>query len=225
MNPTNDLSQPRAALHNDQVLSIVRAPRVDDVVALSRALVTGGIRVIELTFTIPQLTDLLHTAAEAASDTGAIVGAGTVRTAAQARDAVAAGARFVVTPGMGSDAADVVRAAHEGGAAVILGAFTPSEVMTATELGADLVKIFPARACGPKYLSDLRGPLPEVALVPSGGIDNGNAADYLDAGAVAVTAGTSVVAPTDVVNGRWADIGAKAAAFCADARARPMTQD
>src|SRR5699024_8466083 len=218
VNSTVNPPDPLAALREDRVLSMVRAPHVDDVAALSAALVTGGIRVIELTFTIAELPRLLRTAGEAAPDTGAVVGAGTVRTAAQAGEAIAAGARFVVTPGMGPDAADIVRLAHASDAGVILGAFSPSEVITAAELGADMVKIFPARACGPKYLSDLQGPLPEVPLVPSGGIDNGNAADYLDAGALAVTAGTSVVAPADVVERRWADITAKAAAFCTDAR-------
>lgn len=218
MNSTSELPDLSTALHTDRVLSIVRAPRVDDVVALSNALVAGGIRVVELTFTTTDLAGLLRTAADAAPETGALVGAGTVRTAGQAREAVATGARFVVTPGMGSDAAEIVRVAHDSGAAVLLGAFSPSEVMAAAELGADLVKIFPARACGPKYLSDLHGPLPEVPLVPSGGIDNDNAAAYLDAGALAVTAGTSVVAPTDVTDGRWADITAKAARFRGDAR-------
>ena len=200
---------------------MVRAPHVDDVVALVTALATGGIRVVELTFTIPRLPELLHTASENASQTGAIIGAGTVRGAAQAREAVAAGARFVVTPGMADEAADVVHVAHASGAAVILGAFSPSEVMAATELGADMVKIFPARAHGPKYLSDLRGPFPEVSFVPSGGIDNGNAADYLAAGAAAVTAGTSVVAPPDVVNGDWAKITDRATAFCDALRRSP----
>lgn len=218
MNVTGNLPDPVTTLREDRVLSIVRAPHVDDVVALSAALVAGGIRVVELTFTTPGLAGLLRVAADATPDTGAVVGAGTVRTTAQAREAVAAGARFIVTPGMASDAAEIVRAAHDSGAGVLLGAFSPSEVMRAVELGADMVKIFPARACGPKYLSDLHGPMPEVPLVPSGGIDNSNAVEYLDAGALAVTAGTSVVAPGDVVDGRWADITANAAAFCTDAR-------
>lgn len=218
MNVTGNLPDPVTTLREDRVLSIVRAPHVDDVVALSAALVAGGIRVVELTFTTPGLAGLLRVAADATPDTGAVVGAGTVRTTAQAREAVAAGARFIVTPGMASDAAEIVRGAHDSGASVLLGAFSPSEVMRAVELGADMVKIFPARACGPKYLSDLHGPMPEVPLVPSGGIDNSNAVEYLDAGALAVTAGTSVVAPGDVVDGRWADITANAAAFCTDAR-------
>jgi Entner-Doudoroff aldolase len=203
------------ALAKDRVLSIVRAPRIDDVVALTDALSAGGIRVLELTFTTPGLTALLRTAAEAASRTGAFVGAGTVTTGEQAQAAVAAGAQFIVTPGLGPHAVEIVEAAHRSGAAVVLGALTPSEVMTAVELGADVVKIFPARAVGPSYLSDLHGPFPNVPLVPSGGVNADNAADFLAAGALAVTAGTSVVAPSDVENARWSEITRNAAAFCA----------
>lgn len=207
---------PVSALGSDRVLAIVRAPRIDDPAALSEALVAGGIRVVELTFTTPGLASLLADAAAAASRTGAVVGAGTVTTAEQAREAVEAGAGFVVTPGIGPDARGIVEHAHAAGAAVVLGALSPSEVMTAVGLGADVVKIFPARAHGPKYLSDLRGPFPDVPLVPSGGIDAGNAAEFLRSGALAVTAGTSVVSPADVTGARWADITAKAAEFCAE---------
>jgi 2-dehydro-3-deoxyphosphogluconate aldolase / (4S)-4-hydroxy-2-oxoglutarate aldolase len=203
-----------AALASDRVLSIVRAPRIDDVVALTRALVAGGIRVIELTFTTPGLSSLVQDATRAAARTGAVVGAGTVLTAEQARQAVDSGARFIVTPGLGPDARDIVEVAHAAGAAVMLGAFSPSEVMTAVALGADVVKVFPARALGPSYLTDLRGPFPDVPLVPSGGVSTDNAADFLRAGALAVTAGTSVVSPGDVAQARWEDITAQASTFC-----------
>lgn len=216
MNTAINPPDPLPALTSDRVLAIVRAPRIDDPVALSAALVAGGIRVVELTFTTPGLASLLADASEAASHTGAVVGAGTVTTASQAREAVEAGARFVVTPGLGPDAGGIVEETHTAGAAVVLGALSPSEVMTAAGLGADVVKIFPARAHGPKYLSDLRGPFPDVPLVPSGGIDESNAAEFLRAGALAVTAGTSVVSPADVAHGRWAEITAKAAGFCAE---------
>lgn len=221
VNATPNMPDPRSALASDQVLAIVRAPRIDDAVALSEALVAGGIRVIELTFTTPDLASLLGSAADAAARTGAVVGAGTVRTAEQARVAVEAGARFVVTPGTDPSTRGIVDVAHAAGVAVLLGAFSPSEVMTAVHLGADLVKIFPARACGPRYLSDLHGPFPDVALVPSGGIDEGNAAEFLRAGALAVTAGTSVVAPADVADRRWDEITAKATTFCTALRRNP----
>jgi 2-dehydro-3-deoxyphosphogluconate aldolase/(4S)-4-hydroxy-2-oxoglutarate aldolase len=203
------------ALAADRVISIVRAPRIEDPVALSQALVDGGIRVIELTFTTPGLVSLLQQASAATATTGAVVGAGTVLTRQQAAEAVEAGARFIVTPGIGPDARAVVDLAHQAGAAAVLGALTPSEVMTALDLGADAVKIFPARAVGPSYLSDVLGPLPGVRLVPSGGISAENAAAFLAAGALAVTAGTSVVSPADVAEARWDRITSRAAAFCA----------
>jgi 2-dehydro-3-deoxyphosphogluconate aldolase/(4S)-4-hydroxy-2-oxoglutarate aldolase len=200
-------------LRTDRVLSVVRAPEIGDARDLCSALVAGGIHVIELTFTTPDLPRHLERAAS--GDTGAVVGAGTVQTAAQARTAVEAGAQFLVTPGQGPEAAEVVAAAQAGGVPIVLGALTPSEVMTAVALGADAVKIFPAHQFGPKYLKDLSGPFPGVALVPSGGVNAGNARAFLDAGALAVSAGTDVVSPTDVADRQWAGITEKAKAFCA----------
>ena len=200
-------------LRKDRVLSVVRAPAIDDARDLCSALVAGGIHVIELTFTTPDLPRHLERAAS--GDTGAVVGAGTVQTAAQAQAAVDAGAQFLVTPGQGPEAAAIVAAAHDAGTPIVLGAFTPSEVMTAVALGSDAVKIFPAHHLGPKYLKDLGGPFPGVPLVPSGGVNAGNARQFLEAGALAVSAGTDVVSPADVEAGRWSDITTKAAAFCA----------
>ncbi|TCN38621.1 2-dehydro-3-deoxyphosphogluconate aldolase/(4S)-4-hydroxy-2-oxoglutarate aldolase [Kribbella orskensis] len=203
-------------LRSDRVLSVVRAPAIDDARDLCSALVAGGIHVIELTFTTPDLPRHLDRAAS--GDTGAVVGAGTVQTAEQARAAVDAGAQFLVTPGQGPEAAAIVAAAHDAGIPIVLGAFTPSEVMTAVALGSDAVKIFPAHHLGPKYLKDLGGPFPGVPLVPSGGVNAGNARQFLDAGALAVSAGTDVVSPADVAAGRWADITEKASTFCAALR-------
>ena len=200
-------------LRKDRVLSVVRAPAIDDARDLCSALVAGGIHVIELTFTTPDLPRHLERAAS--GDTGAVVGAGTVQTYVEAQQAVDAGAQFLVTPGQGPEAAAIVTAAHLAGVPVVLGAFTPSEVMTAVALGAEAVKIFPAHQLGPRYLKDLGGPFPGVPLVPSGGVNAGNAREFLDAGALAVSAGTDVVSPADVADGRWADITAKATTFCA----------
>jgi 2-dehydro-3-deoxyphosphogluconate aldolase/(4S)-4-hydroxy-2-oxoglutarate aldolase len=198
-------------LRADRVLSVVRAPALDDARDLCSALVAGGIHVIELTFTTPDLPRHLERAAS--GDTGAVVGAGTVQTATQARSAVDAGAAFLVTPGQGPEAAEIVKAAHDAGIPVVLGSFTPSEVMTALALGADAVKIFPAHHLGPKYLKDLNGPFPGVPLVPSGGVNAGNAKQFLDAGALAVSAGTDVVSPADITAANWSRITSNAKAF------------
>ncbi|MBU3066914.1 bifunctional 4-hydroxy-2-oxoglutarate aldolase/2-dehydro-3-deoxy-phosphogluconate aldolase [Nocardia sp. NEAU-G5] len=191
----------------DRVLTVVRAPRIPDAKALAEALAGAGIRAVELTFTTPGILDALAAAAAAEQ---AVVGAGTVLTAEQAEQAIGSGARFLVTPGLRPD---VAHAAARHDIPVVMGAFTPSEVMAALDMGAAAVKIFPARALGPGYLKDLRGPFPDAELIPSGGVNAGNAAEFLAHGAVAVTAGTDVVAPTDVAAGRWSDIASRAASF------------
>lgn len=196
----------------DRVLTVVRAPEIPDAAALCRALADGGIRTVELTFTTPGLTDHLRTAAAVAAETGCRIGAGTVLTAEDARAAIDAGAEFLVTPGLRAEVAAVAR---EREVPVVMGAFTPSEVLTALDLGAAAVKIFPAHALGPRYFKDLRGPLPGVRLLPSGGVNAGNAGDFLANGAIAVSAGTDVVPPAAVAAGDWADITRRAREFTA----------
>lgn len=206
MNPDEFTRQ----LRDDATLAVVRANGIPDPAALCAALVSGGIRTVELTYTIPDALKHLRTAADAALDHGALVGMGTVLTADQARAAIDAGAGFLVTPGLRPEVAAV---AVEAGIPFSLGAMTPTEVAQAADLGATAVKIFPARQLGPAYLKDLQGPYPGIPLLPSGGIDAGNAADYLRAGAVAVCCGTSVVSPAAVAAGDWADIQARATEF------------
>jgi 2-dehydro-3-deoxyphosphogluconate aldolase / (4S)-4-hydroxy-2-oxoglutarate aldolase len=201
-------------LRADRVLTVVRAPEISDARDLCAALVAGGIHVVELTYTTPDLPRHLERAASTAAETGAVVGAGTVQTADQATQAINAGAQFLVTPGQGPEAAAVAEAARAAGIPVVLGAFTPSEVMTALALGSAAVKIFPAHHLGPKYFKDLNGPFPGVPLIPSGGVNVTNAADFLAAGALAVSAGTDVVAPADVAAANWDSITTKAKAFC-----------
>jgi 2-dehydro-3-deoxyphosphogluconate aldolase/(4S)-4-hydroxy-2-oxoglutarate aldolase len=201
-------------LRADRVLTVVRAPEISDARDLCAALVAGGIHVVELTYTTPDLPRHLERAASTASETGAVVGAGTVQTADQATQAINAGAQFLVTPGQGPEAAAIAEAAHAAGIPVVLGAFTPSEVMTALSLGSAAVKIFPAHHLGPKYFKDLNGPFPGVPLIPSGGVNAGNAHDFLTAGALAVSAGTDVVSPADVAAANWSSITTKAKTFC-----------
>ena len=197
------------ALRTDRALTVVRADRIPDAAQLCRALADGGIRTVELTFTTPGVLDHLAAAAEVP---GVLLGAGTVLTADEARAAIDAGARFLVTPGLRPAVAAVAVAA---GVPVMLGAFTPTEVATAVDLGSAAVKIFPAGRLGPAYLSDLRGPYPHVELLPSGGISADNAAAFLAAGATAVCAGTSVVPPAAVERGDWTEITQRARTFAA----------
>src|SRR5690349_7390543 len=202
-------------LRADRVLTVVRAPEIADARDLCAALVSGGIHVVELTYTTPDLARHVERAASTAGETGAVVGAGTVQTGAQAQQAIDAGAQFLVTPGQGPEAAAIAEAARAAGIPVVLGAFTPSEVMTALALGSTAVKIFPAHHLGPKYFKDLNGPFPGVPLIPSGGVNATNAHDFLAAGALAVSAGTDVVSPADVASANWSSITTKAKTFCA----------
>lgn len=162
---------------------------------------------VELTFTTTELPRHLR---DAAAVPGCRVGAGTVLTAEDAATAVEAGAEFLVTPGLRPE---VARVAHAHDVPVVMGAFTPSEVLAALDLGAAAVKIFPAHVLGPRYLKDLRGPLPGVRLIPSGGVGADNAGAFLAHGALAVSAGTDVVPPSVVASGDWTDVTRRARHF------------
>jgi 2-dehydro-3-deoxyphosphogluconate aldolase/(4S)-4-hydroxy-2-oxoglutarate aldolase len=195
-----------ATIVADRALAVVRAPEIPDPVALADALAESGIRALEFTFTTPGVLD--HLSAAAASK--AVLGMGTVLTADQARAAIDGGAKFLVTPGIRASVAEV---AADSEIPVIMGALTPTEVLVALDLGAAAVKIFPAGALGPRYIKDLHGPFPDVALIPSGGVNAGNAADFLAQGSAAVSAGTDVVPPQAVVSGNWSEIAYRAASF------------
>ncbi|MBN9633149.1 MAG: bifunctional 4-hydroxy-2-oxoglutarate aldolase/2-dehydro-3-deoxy-phosphogluconate aldolase [Actinobacteria bacterium] len=192
----------------DRALAVVRAPRIDDPAALCRALAAGGIRTVEFTFTTPGVEAVI--AAAAAEPHDALVGAGTVTDARTAEAAIAAGARFLVTPGISEGAAAVAR---DAGVPIMLGALSPTEVMRAVEFGSAAVKIFPASTVGPGHLKDLRGPFPGVPFVPSGGLRADNAAQWMAAGALAVTAGSSVVSARDIEAAAWDAVTERARAF------------
>lgn len=200
-------ADPMAILAHDRALCIVRAPRVADAAELAAALVGAGLRAVEFTFTIPGVLDAI---AKAAQVPGALVGAGTVLTGDQARAAIDAGARYLLTPDLRPDVAE---AGNRAGVPVILGAFTPTEVARAADLGAAAIKIFPARLGGPNHLKDLHGPFPDLRFVATGGISALNARSFLDAGAIAVGAGSDVVTADLVARGEHAAIADRAAAF------------
>lgn len=196
----------RAALAASPVIAVVRAPSIPDAAALCASLARGGITWTELTFSTPDVVPHLRAAVAA----GHRVGAGTVLTAEQATEAISAGVDFLVTPGLRPEVATI---AHDADVPIILGALTPTEVATALDLGTAAVKIFPARAFGPTYFKDLRGPYPGLPLVASGGVNAGNAAAFMAHGALAVCAGTDVVPPDAVAAGDWDQITRRAKEF------------
>jgi 2-dehydro-3-deoxyphosphogluconate aldolase/(4S)-4-hydroxy-2-oxoglutarate aldolase len=195
------------AVAASQIVAVIRAPRVVDPRGLIEALGGAGIRCVEFTFTIP---DALHVIGAASADPRTVVGAGTVLHADQARRAIDAGAAFVVCPILEPE---VASACGEGGVPCFLGGLTPTEIVTARNLGASAVKLFPASAVGPGYVKELRGPLPEIPLIPSGGIDGSNARAFLRAGALGVFAGSAVAPAQLVAAGEHEEISRTARAF------------
>lgn len=195
-----------------EAAGVVAVIRLADGTALRRvaeALVEGGVRALEVTMTVPRAVALIEELATSLPPEF-IVGAGTVLDAGTARDVIRAGARFVVSPVFRPA---VIDAAHEAGVPAMPGCFTPTEILSAWEAGADIVKVFPATALGPGFFKDVRGPLPHVGLMPTGGVTAGNAGDWIRAGAVAIGVGTALVDRAAVAEGRFGDITASARHF------------
>ena len=187
------------------VVGIIRMQAGGPLLEMARAIASGGIACLEITLNTPGALDAIRSLHERSR--GTVLGAGTVLDARSVQEAVDAGARFVVTPSV-RDA--VVRAARRLGIAAIVGAMTPTEALLAWEIGADLVKVFPASIVGPAFLREMRGPLPQIPLVPTGGITADNAGEFIRAGAVAVCAGSWLVDKQAVAEGRFDLITEKA---------------
>ncbi|MCX7521824.1 bifunctional 4-hydroxy-2-oxoglutarate aldolase/2-dehydro-3-deoxy-phosphogluconate aldolase [Microbacterium sp. STN6] len=174
-----------ADLSSSRLLAIIRAADAPSALAAGLALVETGVRHLEVSLTTPGAGEAIRALVDAAEER-ATVGAGTVLTEADARDARAAGARFVVTPALGAGVATAV----ELGIPVLAGAMTPSECVAAMAAGAAGVKLFPAGAAGgPAFLAALRDPLPTIPFVPVGGVGAAEAPEYLRRGAIAVGVG------------------------------------
>ncbi|MCU1670201.1 MAG: 2-dehydro-3-deoxyphosphogluconate aldolase [Blastococcus sp.] len=195
-------------LRTDRVAAVVRAATVPDPRRVADTLAAGGVRLVEFTFTIPGVCEVLT----AAGGGAAVIGAGTVLTAVDAHAAIDAGAQFVVTPAV---IPAVAAACHERGVPVLLGAYTPGEVLEAHRLGSAAVKLFPASTGGPGHLKNMRGPFPQIEFVPSGGISVANAAAFLEAGAIAVFAGSDLISPAMVEGEQYDLIARNAKAFTA----------
>ena len=174
---------------NCGVVAIVRVESAQEAVEVCLAIAKGGVKPIEITMTVPGAIDVIKEFKSAVKDE-VLVGAGTVLDPETARAVILAGAEFVVSPTLNLEVIEVCRRYSK---IVIPGAFTPTEILTAWEAGADIVKIFPARVGGPKYLVDIKGPLPQIRLMPTGGVGIENTPDFIRAGAVAVAVGTSLV--------------------------------
>jgi len=196
-------------LQTTRVLAVLRAPSAESALRASDALVAGGITGLEITYSTPDAPGVIRRLAERYG-TEIYLGAGTVTTPDQAKQAADAGAAFLVSPGTRPELTAVMK---DTGLVVMTGALTPSEVMAATEYGADVVKIFPASLGGPGYLKSLRGPFPDVPLMPTGGVTPDNIDTWFAAGAIAVGAGSDLVSAADLASERYDEVERKARLF------------
>lgn len=202
-------------LLEEKVVAIVRLDSGEKLVKVAQALKAGGISVVEFTCTTPGALEMVKEASTHFSGE-VLIGAGTVLDPETARAAILAGTDFIVTP---TTNLETIAICKRYGKPIVTGAMTPSEMLTAWEAGADLVKVFPvSNIGGPDYIKAVLAPLPQLRLVPTGGVSADNAALYLKAGAAAVAVGGNLVNKKAVENGDWAAITAEAQRLVAAAR-------
>jgi 2-dehydro-3-deoxyphosphogluconate aldolase/(4S)-4-hydroxy-2-oxoglutarate aldolase len=188
------------------VVAVIRLRDPAKLRAVVDALADGGVRVLEVTMTVPGATNLIRELAPSLPE-GFLLGAGTVTDAATARAVIDAGASFVVGPVFRRD---VIAVCHERDVPAIPGCFSPTEILDAHEAGADIVKVFPATMLGPQFVKDVRAPLPQLKLMPTGGVTIDNAGDWIRAGAVAVGVGSALVDARAIESAQFGTITANA---------------
>jgi 2-dehydro-3-deoxyphosphogluconate aldolase/(4S)-4-hydroxy-2-oxoglutarate aldolase len=216
---TSKTIRPRAevvsAIEECGVVAIVRMQDVTRLTAVVQALADGGVRTLEITMTVPGAVDIIRSLSATLPD-DIVLGAGTVLDAATVAKVIDAGARFVVAPVFSRD---TIRACHDRDVPVMPGCFTPTEILRAWQVGADIIKVFPATTLGPGYLKDIRAPLPQLKLMPTGGVTPENAGDWIRAGAVAVGIGSALVDSRAVAAGDYGYVEAAARLVIANVRA------
>jgi 2-dehydro-3-deoxyphosphogluconate aldolase/(4S)-4-hydroxy-2-oxoglutarate aldolase len=194
------------------IIAVIRLRDPGKLRAVVDAIMAGGVRALEVTMTVPGAVDLIRGLAPTLPE-GFLLGAGTVVDGKTARAVIDAGAQFVISPVFRRE---VIQACHDGGVPAAPGCFTPTEILEAHDAGADIVKVFPATTLGPQYIKDVRAPLPQVKLMPTGGVTPDNAGDWIRAGAVAVAAGSSLLDSAAIESGRFEVITANARTFVAN---------
>jgi 2-dehydro-3-deoxyphosphogluconate aldolase/(4S)-4-hydroxy-2-oxoglutarate aldolase len=210
MNRQRDLQR----IINCGVVAIVRFDRSEVLIEVAKAIRAGGVDVVEFTMTTPGALPIIEASAREFGNE-VLLGAGTVLDPETARLAILSGARFIVAPTLN---ARVVELCHRYDVVAIPGAMTPTEILTAWELGADLVKVFPAGCLGPGFVRDLLAPLPQVRVLPTGGVSPENVADFIRAGAAAVAVGSSLVEKSAVAARDFPRLTERASSFIAAIR-------
>jgi 2-dehydro-3-deoxyphosphogluconate aldolase/(4S)-4-hydroxy-2-oxoglutarate aldolase len=190
------------------VVAVLRADSPNELMDVSKALRDGGVVAIEVTMTVPGALKVIEEASAKMTDT--IVGVGSVLDTETARAAILSGAEYVVCPILNVDVIEMVK---RYGKAVMPAGFTPTEILTAWQAGADVVKVFPASVGGPSYFKDIKGPLPQVELMPTGGVDIHTTPEFIKNGACAVGAGSAMVDKQAVADKNWKKLTETARAF------------
>jgi 2-dehydro-3-deoxyphosphogluconate aldolase/(4S)-4-hydroxy-2-oxoglutarate aldolase len=181
------------------IVAVVRSPDSQQLVEVVRALADGGVTVAEITMTVPDALTVLRQVRQALGER-VLLGAGTILDTETARAALLAGAEYLVAPTLNLE---VIRLCQRYSKLVMPGALTPTEILTAWEAGADIVKVFPAEVVGPAFFKAMRGPLPQIRLMPTGGVDLNSAAEFLRAGACCLGLGSQLVEPRAVAEGNF----------------------
>ncbi|GHO42615.1 bifunctional 4-hydroxy-2-oxoglutarate aldolase/2-dehydro-3-deoxy-phosphogluconate aldolase [Ktedonospora formicarum] len=196
-------------IEQSKIVAIVRLRSYERAIEVANALLAGGVTIVEFTLTGEGALNAIRETRAALGDKMTI-GVGTVLNAEAAQASLEVGAQFMVTPTI---CPDVIATCNAAGVPILCGALTPTEAQTAYSLGADMVKIFPARLGGPAYIRDILAPLPHLRLVPTGGVNISNARAFIDAGAVAIGIGGNIISEQDVTAGNWDAIAEQARSY------------
>jgi 2-dehydro-3-deoxyphosphogluconate aldolase/(4S)-4-hydroxy-2-oxoglutarate aldolase len=191
------------------LLAVIRGPSIDLTLKMVEALVAGGVLGIEITYSTPNAADVVRSLDRAFGER-ILLGMGTLTRPEQAQEATRAGARFLVSPICSADLAEAMVAT---GLPVMIGALTPSEIYQAYSLGSDVVKVFPGSLVGPAYIKALRGPFPNIPLMPTGGVNKENVGEWFAAGVIAVGVGSELCPPQLAIEGRFEEITMRAGEF------------
>ena len=203
------------------IIAIIRADSADQLLDAAQALLDGGVTAMEVTMTTPGALEVIRDACARFGD-AILIGVGTVLSEDTCVSAILAGAQYVVTP---VTKPEIIQASHRYGKPVLSGAFTPTECLYAHQSGADFVKLFPAEQLGPNYIKSIRAPLPMLRIIPTGGVTPETAAAFIEAGCVALGAGTSLVSREILQNRDWPALSERAARFVRAVKAARSVKD
>ncbi len=192
-----------------KVIAVIRMTDTEKLFRVTEAVMLGGVKALEITMTVPNALQIIHAMVQKKSS-DVLIGAGTVLDAETAVAAIQAGADFLVSPVSNYD---MIRVCRKYDRFVAPGALTPTEIVAAWEKGADVVKVFPATSVGPKYFKDIKGPLPQIRLMPTGGVSLENAKDFIESGACCVAIGTALLDKQAIARNDWNALTQKAKAL------------